>query len=124
MIIAYFGASNLPKIMQQSTPRGLGVPKTALDLLLGGQLEQEQELAMLASPVFRVDRSDPPLLLLHGDPDPQVPINQSHELYGKCRSLGLPVDIRVLHGAAHSGDQFYDEARTTMVSRFLASCGI
>jgi len=32
--------------------------------------------------VFQADRGDPPLLLLHGDQDPQMPINQSHELEG------------------------------------------
>jgi len=122
-IVAYFGASNLLTILQQSTPHGLGVRIPALQLLLGGQPEQERELAMLASPVFHVDKSDPPLLLLHGDQDPQMPINQSHELQGKYKSLGLPVDLLVLHGAAHGGKTFYDQPRTKAVSRFLASYG-
>lgn len=123
-IIAYFGASNLLTILHQSTPHGLSVRKPALQLLLGGQPEQQRQLAMLASPVFHVDRSDPPLLLLHGDQDPQMPINQSHELHGKFKSLGLSVALHVLHGAAHGGKVFYDEARTRVVSSFLASCGI
>lgn len=123
-IIAYFGASNLLTILDQSTPRGLNVRKPALQLLLGGQPEQQRQLAILASPVFHVDRSDPPLLLLHGDQDPQMPINQSHELQGKFKSLGLSVALHVLHGAAHGGREFYDEARTKVVSGFLASCGI
>ena len=123
-IIAYFGASNLLTILDQSTPHGLGVRKPALQLLLGGQPEQQRELAMLASPVFHVDRSDPPLLLLHGDQDRQMPINQSHELHGKFKSLGLSVALHVLHGADHGGKVFYDEARTRVVSSFLASCGI
>ncbi len=123
-IVAYFGASNLLTILQQSTPHGLGVRIPALQLLLGGQPEQERELAMLASPVFHVDKSDPPLLLLHGDQDPQMPINQSHELQGKYKSLGLPVGLHVLHGAAHGGRAFYDLPRTKAVSRFLASYGI
>ncbi len=123
-IIAYFGASNLLTILDQSTPHGLAVRKPALQLLLGGQPEQQRELAMLASPVFHVDRADPPLLLLHGDQDRQMPINQSHELHGKFKSLGLSVALHVLHGAAHGGKVFYDEARTRVVSSFLASCGI
>ena len=124
-IIAYFGASNLLTILDQSTPRGLSVRKPALQLLLGGQPEQQRQLAILASPVSHVDRSDPPLLLLlHGDQDAQMPINQSHELHGKFKSLGLSVALYVLHGAAHGGRVFYDEARTKLVSGFLASSGI
>ena len=46
---------------------------------LEGELGQ---LAELASPVSHVDPRDPPLLLFHGDQDPQMPINQSHELEG------------------------------------------
>lgn len=53
-----------------------------------------------------------------------MPINQSHELHGKFKSLGLPVALHVLHGAAHGGKVFYDEARTRVVSSFLASLGI
>ena len=123
-IVAYFGASNLLTILHQSTPRGLSVRKPALRLLLGGQPERQRQLAMLASPVFHVDRSDPPLLLLHGGQDQQMPINQSHELHGKFKSLGLPVALHILHGAAHGGKLFYDEARTRVVSSFLASFGI
>ena len=85
-IVAYFGASNLLTILHQSTPRGLSVRKPALRLLLGGQPEQQRQLAMLASPVFHVDRSDPPLLLLHGDQDQQMPINQSHEPHSKFKT--------------------------------------
>ena len=123
-IIAYFGASNLLTILHQSTPHGLSARKPALQLLLGGLPEEERQLAMLASPVFHVDRSDPPLLLLHGDQDSRMPINQSHELHDKFKSLGLSAALHVLHGAAHGGKVFYDEARTKVVSSFLASCGM
>ena len=78
------------------------------------------ELARLASPVFHVDRSDPPLLLLHGDQDPQMPINQAHELSGAYQKLGLPVRLEVVHGAAHGGAAFYDAERLAVVKAFLA----
>lgn len=118
-IVAYFGASNFLTILKQSTPYGLGVRVPALQLLLGGQPEDNPELAKLASPAFHVDRSDPPLLMLHGDQDPQMPINQSHELEGKYRELGLPVELEVVHGAGHGGPQFYESARTGRVIEFL-----
>ncbi|MEO7273113.1 MAG: hypothetical protein ABI211_14035 [Vicinamibacterales bacterium] len=47
------------------------------------------------------------MMLLHGDQDPQMPINQSHELQGAYEKLGLDVTLRVVHGAAHGGDVFY-----------------
>lgn len=118
-IVDYYGPSNFLTILRQSTPHGLSVRIPALQLLLGSQPEENVELAKLASPVFHVDKTDPPLLLIHGDQDPQVPINQSHELHGRYRSLGLPVQFEVIHGGAHGGRQFYDQARIDLVEQFL-----
>jgi acetyl esterase/lipase len=122
-IVSFYGASNLTTILAQSTPHGLGVRIPALQLLLGGQPEDKPELARLASPVTHVDASDPPLLLLHGDQDPQMPINQAHELVGKYEELKLPVQLEVVHGAAHGGDAFYDTRRIEILRAFLERIG-
>ncbi|MDA0282266.1 MAG: alpha/beta hydrolase [Planctomycetota bacterium] len=119
-IVDYFGPTNFLTILKQSTPHGLSVRVPALQLLLGSQPEENLELAKLASPVFHVDRNDPPLLLIHGDQDPQVPINQSHELHGRYKELGLSCQFEVIHGGAHGGPPFYDEARIELVDRFLS----
>ena len=77
------------------------------------------ELARLASPVFHVDRDDPPLLLLHGDQDPQMPINQAIELWGAYRKVAAPVQLEVVHGGVHGGELFYDDERLAIVRKFL-----
>jgi acetyl esterase/lipase len=118
-IVSYFGASNLTTILRQSTPFGLGVRTPALQTLLGGLPEETAALARLASPVFHVDATDPPLLILHGDQDPQMPINQSHELEGAYRSSGAVAQFAVVHGAGHGGDAFFDAARLALVAEFL-----
>jgi len=116
--IDYYGPTNFMTILKQSTPHGLGVRVPALELLLGGQPENKTELAKLASPVFHVDAKDPPLLMLHGDQDPQVPINQSHELHAAFKQHDLNVTMEVVHSGEHGGSLFYDEARRKMVEAF------
>ena len=118
-IVSFYGASNLSTILSQSTPHGLSIRVPALDLLLGGSPEAEPELAQLASPVVHVDAKDPPLLLLHGDQDPQMPINQSHELEGAYKKAGAPVRFEVVHGGAHGGEHFYTSDQLEGVSAFL-----
>jgi acetyl esterase/lipase len=118
-IIDYYGASNLTTILAQSTPHGLSVRQPALDLLLGGQPDKARALAELASPVMHVDRTDPPLLIFHGDQDPQMPINQSHELQGAYERAGLDVYFDVVHGAAHGGNQFFAPDRVARAVAFL-----
>ena len=120
-IISFYGAANLTTILSQSTPHGLNVRVPALELLLGGQPDAQPELARLASPVFHVDKSDPPLLLLHGDQDPQMPINQAHELEGAYKKAGAKVRLEVVHGAAHGGKVFYDAEHVEIVKVFLAA---
>jgi dipeptidyl aminopeptidase/acylaminoacyl peptidase len=118
--MSFFGAANLTTILNQSTPHGLSVRVPALKLLLGAEPAEVPDLARLASPVFHVDKNDPPLLLVHGDQDPQMPINQSLELQGAYEAAGCEVRLEVIHGAAHGGKEFYDEKRIALVKKFLA----
>jgi acetyl esterase/lipase len=118
-IVSYFPATNLTTILAQSTPFGLGVREPALKRLLGALPKENESGARLASPVFHVDRADPPLFLLHGDQDPQMPINQSHELQGAYEQQGLDASFIVVHGAAHGGDAFYSPANVERVAAFL-----
>ncbi len=118
-VISFFGASNLTTILNQSTPHGLSVRIPALQLLLGGAPEEVPDTARLASPVFHTDKTDPPLLMIHGDQDPQMPINQSLELAGKYQDTGCAATLHVLHGGAHGGPDFYDRTRMTWVRQFL-----
>jgi acetyl esterase/lipase len=118
-ILDYFGPTNLMTILPQSTPWGLSVRAPALQKLLGAPPDSAPALATLASPVAHVDDRDPPLLIYHGDQDPQVPINQSHELQGAYEEHGLIVFFDVIHGAEHGGDIFYDQQHTERAAQFL-----
>ena len=118
-IVSFFGMSNLTTILSQSTPHGLKVRVPALQLLLEGQPEEKVELARLASPVFHVDVRDPPLLLIHGDQDPQAPINQSHELQGRYEAVKRPCQFVVVHEGKHGGAEFFDDERMKIVREFL-----
>ncbi len=118
-IVSYYGASNLTTILAQSTPFGLGVREPALELLLGALPDATPALAELASPVMHVDAGDPPVLWLHGDQDPQMPINQAHELEGSYEKRGLDFTLDVVHGAAHGGPDFYAPIHRDRVIEFL-----
>ena len=93
--------------------------QSALDLFIGGQPDDVPETAKLASPVFHIDTNDPPLYLSHGDQDPQMPINQAHELHGVYKTHGLPVHFEVKHGSAHGDLAFNDTAELVRIDAFL-----
>lgn len=118
-ILSYYGASDLLTILAQSTPVGLGVRVPALQILLGGQPQNREELAKLASPVFHLDAGDPPILLLHGNQDPQMPLNQSLELHGEYLATGLDSKFISVHNAVHGGRKFHSGARLRAAAEFL-----
>jgi acetyl esterase/lipase len=118
-IVSFYGASNLQSILAQSTEFGLTVRIPALKLLLGDAPEKKPELAKLASPVAHLDKSDPPLLLLHGDADPQMPHEQSREFASVYEALKLRVKFVTLPGSRHGGEEFYDAERSRLVAAFL-----
>ena len=118
-IVVFYGASNLTTILAQSTPHGLSVRTPALELLLGGLPDSRPELARLASPVFHVDAKDPPLLWFHGDQDPQMPINQAHEMMGAYKQQGLFATFEPVYGGSHGGKLFFTPQQMQQVSEFL-----
>ena len=118
-IVSYFGASNLNTILSQSTEHGLKMRVPALQLLLGGQPTEKLDLAKLASPVEHLDAHDPPLLLIHGEADPQMPPAQSKEFAAAYERAKLPVTLVMIPGAVHGGKEFYDAERTALVKEFL-----
>ena len=122
-IISLYGASNLQTILAQSTPHGLSVRVPALDLLLGAQPDKVPDLAQLGSPVAHVDPTDPPLLLIHGDEDPQMPYQQSEELLHAYEAVKRPAHLETIPHGKHGGKEFYDDTRIALMSDFLRHLG-
>ncbi len=56
----------------------------------------------LASPVTYVSRDDPPFLLLHGDSDKLVPLNQSQILLAVLQAVGVSAELVTVKNAGHS----------------------
>jgi acetyl esterase/lipase len=118
-IVSWFGASDLTTILAQSTPFGLGVREPALRKLLGDVPDKVPDIARQASPVFHISKDDPPALLLHGDQDRQMPINQLHELQGAYEAAGLTVETLILHGVGHDAGPFFTGPPSEVVVAFL-----
>ena len=118
-ILSFFGASNLNTILSQSTDHGLRVRVPALRMFLGAVPSELPEVARLASPVHHVDGSDPPLWLIHGTADPQMPPVQSVEFARVYRDMGLKVRLEMIPDAKHGGGVFYTNERLDQIASEL-----
>ena len=61
---------------------------------------------VLASPVTHVTKDDPPFLMVHGDADPIVPLEQSKRLEKLLKEAGVPAELIVIPGGGHGGSGF------------------
>ena len=80
-----------PKVWQEYR----GVPwylyTVVTTLLLGGSVSEKTQLAQAANPINYIDSEDPPFMIVHGDLDKIVPVNQSVILVEALESYGVPV---------------------------------
>lgn len=71
--------------------------------VLGDVKDKDIEAGLKAiSPIYFVTKDAPPLLLIHGDADKTVPLQQSEILKAKYEETGLPVKLVVQPGGGHS----------------------
>lgn len=88
-------------------------------------------LALLreTSPINHVHAGLPPFLLVHGDADKTVPIEQSHHFQNKLRASGVSCDLLILPGAPHGlltwekFDPDYAAKMTAWLQRTLGGAG-
>jgi acetyl esterase/lipase len=64
-------------------------------------LEFDPQLAESVSPVLHVSPDDPPTLLIHGDKDDLVKLDNSERIVAELKKHKVPCDLVVIEGAGH-----------------------
>ena len=94
-------------------------PDTAVARLLGGPVRTHAELARSASPVYYVDGESAPCLIMHGDRDDTVPLQQSEELHAALQKAGVESTLKVVLGAGHGSPAFSQPANLQLMTAFF-----
>ncbi len=77
-------------------------PRRATSKLVGGPLEQHLDAVRLANPIAHLHGDAPPFLLIHGERDEIVPVEQADLLYRALQRAGVPATFIPIPGANHS----------------------
>ncbi|MCF7784759.1 MAG: alpha/beta hydrolase [Prosthecobacter sp.] len=88
--------------------------------LIGGAVMKNKDKAARVNPITYVSKDDPPFLMVHGDKDPTVPINQSQLLFDALKMTEVSAHFHTIHGAGHGGPGFAGKNIDEMVSQFFA----
>jgi len=62
---------------------------------LAGSPEQNRAMAMAASPITYVSRDDAAFLIIHGEHDPSIPVQQSERFVQKLKAVGVDATLIV-----------------------------
>ena len=74
-------------------------------------LDFEDVLSASASAILHVSSNDPPTLLVHGDADALVHVNNSQLIHSALASKGVETDLVVIEGAGHGFRTAEDQAK-------------
>ncbi len=71
--------------------------------------DERRAIARETSPITHVSPDDPPTLIIHGDADKLVPLQQSESFEKKLREAGVATRLIVKKGAAHGWPGLVDD---------------
>lgn len=87
--------------------------------LIGGAVLENKGRAARVNPITYASADDPPFLIVHGDKDPLVPLNQSQLLFDALKGKGVSARFHTIQGAGHGGAGFAGKDIGDMVFRFF-----
>lgn len=94
-------------------------PDSPESLFIGVPIQDYPEKVQRANPITYVTRSDPPMLLMHGDKDGLVIYNQSELLYTALQEAGVSSHLHKVVNGDH-GFRGADESAAELFARVLA----
>ena len=115
-VVDFFGPTDLLQMSQFPSSIDHDAADSPESQLIGGPIQENKERAQRANPIRYISPDDPPFLIVHGDQDMSVPLNQSQLLYGALRRAGVPARLEIIRGAGHG---FKDDAPNRMAIEFL-----
>jgi acetyl esterase/lipase len=95
-VVAYF-----PPVDLRPLARGLNPQRTGGALDRFPALNFEKEKAPDYSPIVHVSSDDPPTLLIHGDKDNLVPVNNSKVIHEAFQKNNVKTQLIIIEGAEH-----------------------
>ncbi len=115
----YYGPTDFKVFVTTPRYESHAQPNSPEGKLIGGAVLDNPDKAERVNPITYVGKDDPPFLIVHGDQDGTVPLNQSKLLFEALKEAGVPVHFHTIHGAGHGGPAFNEPVIGAMVREFF-----
>ena len=110
-----FGVSDFLQMPKKHIPEAM----SATARFLGGTIDEVPARYIEASPVNYVHAGAPSFLLIHGDADSLVPMQQSEILRDVLKKAGVETTLHIVKGAAHGSQNVVTPEVRAMLLAFL-----
>jgi acetyl esterase/lipase len=114
-VVDWFGPSNMATMGKQADQ-----PGSPESQLIGGPIPENPEKARRASPLTYVGKNSAQFLIMHGDKDNTVPLNQSEVLADALKKAGVEANLVVVKGNGHGGPGFNSPENRKLIEDFFA----
>lgn len=97
-VVSWYGLFDLARLLGRTGNRGIA---DDIEEFLGCGRGSCSDPARRASPLTNVSSRTPPMLLMHGTDDTEVPYAQTVEMAAALRAAHVPVQMQLIEGARH-----------------------
>ncbi len=119
-VLDWFGPADFLHWGGLAAPR-IDDPKSPICRLIGGPVSAHDEAAKSASPIYFVSKDSAPFLIMHGDQDKLVPLQQSESLNAALKKAGVESTLDIIAGAGHGSPAFVTGERLAEMANFFIS---
>ena len=117
-LIDYYGVTNVKKLAFTETGLSQKDNEGLLPLVFGEQSEEEYAQGNFACYAQLLEEM-PPVIILHGNKDRLVSLDQSVEFYNTLKERGVCCRLCIINGADHGRFSFWQKPVTDKVLEFL-----
>jgi acetyl esterase/lipase len=121
--VPMYGAYDLEELFTDRTPLGRRLCDAVGKRIVGVSATDDPAAYRALSPMFAIRPGAPPFLVVHGNVDNLIPVEQARRLVAALRDVGTDVTYVELAGAPHAFDVFHSEwadAACAGITRWLA----
>ena len=100
----WFGPTDLLKMNEQAGKDGVlnhDSKDSPESKLIGGPIQKNREKANSINPIKYISKDDPPFLIMHGENDRLVPVQQSQMLHDALKRADVDSTLMIIKNAGH-----------------------
>ena len=118
-VIDYYGPIDFIAMIDQKSDikRGeIGAPEVQF---IGGRTLDHKDVAIKASPLTYVTKDAPPFLIVHGEVDPRVPMEQAKAMLEAIKKVGGEATLHIVKNGSHGFSAAQNAALIPTLTEFL-----